>query len=657
MNTNLTIDLNNVEIFPENTVITTDDYGNPLSYIYDDEWEYSSMQKVAVGKTTKVTFKSIPIEYRQGVQRSLHHVIKYLTERDKVKPTISSVERWRSGLSMTAKALGHCNWNELLNKKTFKEFQSNIKSLSLKLSALAKPRIALNKLYECNLCARAFAISDFRYLGRDEEVEQHIAIPINMYQKLLQKAISDVERYHQYRHDINKLMEHGYLINHEELARVDVSQTTNAARQRGALRCGKIAHSIPNFKITLVGGDYARIQVSCIIVVLAFSGARVGEVLSFRKDSYEEIRTEKTIIARLKGDTSKGNDGLPKAVSWQTHPIAKDALELAYDMTDHLRQNHTSEVNEKLESGSLSKGRLEHVLRELKGAFIPLVKSQELNSYVLKGLDLKIKTYMRNMRICAVKDEVNEFDMLNPSREGQLKLGGELPRLSPHDFRRTFAVFFKRYGFGSVSAIKFQYKHENIEMSDYYANNAALQAMEDVLLDTDLLELMKVEGINLGVDIFDEIYHKSQHLSGIGGERIAQEKFNAIKDGKKVYMSRTEIEVLVRNGSLSVVKLPTGGYCLNATCSRVCGISQFSAETKPCEHKVVTDTEAKILLRQNKRLVGVFRGMNTGDSLNQSLLVGMKQKIKLNEMTLIKHELKFEYFEDAVLGLISLQEV
>lgn len=90
-------------------------------------------------------------------------------------------------------------------------------------------------------------------------------------------------------------------------------------------------------------------------------------------------------------------------------------------------------------------------------------------------------------------------------------------------------------------------------MSDYYGNNARLQAMEDVLLDNDLLKLMNEEGIQMGVDIFDEIYNESEHLGGAGGEHIAKDRFerlssgdpmmNSILIGQKQKIQRNELKI------------------------------------------------------------------------------------------------------------------
>jgi hypothetical protein len=419
-------------------------------------------------------------------------------------------------------------------------------------------------------------------------------------------------------------------------------------------RVGKIKHDIPNFSIKGNGAALGKIMNHCMLVTLAFSGVRIGEAVSLSKDSYETRVANGNEVPVIKGETTKGNDGIPKAITLQTHPIVKDALELASDMTENLRIMYKQRINEQLNNGVLTLENHRAAMDEVNGAFIPLKPETQKVNYVQSNMHEKLFKMFRY--VTATQADVSEFDQLNPSRAGQLKVGVSLPKLSPHDFRRTFAVFFKRYGFGAADTIKFQYKHGNINMSEYYQNNADLQAMEDILLDADLLKIMNDEGIEMAIDAFDDVYNKSEGLSGVEGERIAKDKFEKLKGGHDIYMTRTEIEMLVRNGSLAIVKLPTGGYCTNSTCSRVGGITQFSTDKKPCIHQIVTDSQAKVILRQNSRLIKTFRALNTGDPLECSNLIALKQKIKRNEVTIQKHNLKSEAFDDAVKGIIAMQE-
>ncbi|MEZ9056864.1 hypothetical protein [Vibrio pelagius] len=249
-------------------------------------------------------------------------------------------------------------------------------------------------------------------------------------------------------------------------------------------------------------------------------------------------------ISFLKGETTKTVDGIPKKEVWQTHSISKDALELTYDCTEYLRAIYTDEVNKQYTESPINSDEHKRTLRALEAVFLPVtIEGKKTNYSSTAARSKNLKSYLNRLNIKATKEDVESFNTLNPSWQGQLKEGCFLPKISAHDFRRSFAVFFKRYGFGTTSTIKFQYKHRNINMSDYYGKNAQLQHMEDVLLDADLIQLLHEEGVNLGVDIFDEIYNGSETLSGAGGERIAKDKFEKLRTGDKVYMQERKLSL------------------------------------------------------------------------------------------------------------------
>jgi integrase len=564
---------------------------------------------------------------------------------------------WSWSLTKLAECLGCCDWHTLDNDSTYRRFKRTLKEKQLGRRTIESMGLVLNKMIEGGVVNRIIIQKDLLRFANTSNVLQHIAIPIGMYSRLLGIAIKKVEQFHPYRHKISQVMSEYYAVEDKLDSRLSNGEIANVwfSEKRAALRAG-IKHEIPDFTLKASGNELREIQLHCLIVVLAFSGIRIGEALSLEPSSYhEKQKSEGAPISLLRGETTKSESGVPRTVIWQTHPIVKDALELAHDMTASLRGDYLSKAKEQLDDGEFNKANYESALREINSTFI-MARRKKHTIYSFTNSATMLGILPKALKLKATQTDVDEFNLLNPHREGQMVDGGYLPKLSNHDFRRSFAVFFKRYGFGSSTSIKFQYKHRNINMSDYYANNASLQAMEDLLMDNDLLTLMNEEGIKMGVDIFDDIYNKSEHLSGVSGERIANDKFQQLQSGERVYMARDEIESLLRNGSLSVVKLPTGGYCLNATCSRVCSVGQFNAEIKPCVHQVTTDKEAKVLLRQNKRLIASFREMNTGDSLMQSVLIGIKQKIQLNEITLNKHELEYEAFNDDVASIIQMEK-
>ena len=658
MNISETIKIKKVPQFNDDIVVTYCTDGTPCSHIYDDNWDYSGGEKRGKGKKARVPFHTIDSRFRKGVQSTIWYICEEHKSRHKTALTSSQVGTIKDGLVRICEALGSCNWSVLSDDRIYKSFERNlVRSLqgrSVSTTYIERIVSAFNQLNRHNLLHRYIDGKVFKSKFQYKDTVQSVAIPIAIYQAILTDAIQTVETYHEHRHEIARVMKIFHEIYVEEKNSKTKSQEVNAVSQRVLRRVSQIKHDIPDFSIKGDGVALGIIMRHCMLVTLAFSGVRIGEALSLSKDSYEIRVANGNEVPVIKGETTKGNDGIPKNVTWQTHPIVKDALELAYDMTENLRTMYKQRINEQLNDGVLTLEKHQTAMDEVNGAFIPLRPFIVQSTYVQTNLSAKLIEMIRYYT--ATKADVNEFDQLNPSRAGKLKVGGFLPKLSPHDFRRTFAVFFKRYGFGSAATIKFQYKHDNINMSEYYQNNADLQAMEDILLDADLLKIMNDEGIEMAIDAFDEVYNKSEGLSGVEGERIAKDKFKELKDGHDIYMTRTEIEVLVRNGSLAIVKLPTGGYCTNSTCSRVGGITQFSTDKKACIHQIVTDNQAKVILRQNSRLIKTFRALNTGDPLECSNLIALKQKIKRNEITIQKHNLKYEAFNDEVKSIIVMQE-
>lgn len=645
--------------------------GKVKSRRYSKSWDFSGSETVAKGKKAVVSFTKTKKSDRQAIQDTLAELYHFHKDKDAQAPTSGSLRAWKRGLEHIANALGSTEWTKIDSRQGFRTFKLQLKALNLgKKTITNNVVVSLNKLFENGFVERIVEGSVLADLGNDKGVKQYMAIPIGMYQQLLGNVIAAVDTYHPYRNkiarvlreadDIKTRVDNGenVLKGHRGASPLPVlSIEAGAVHSRVQIaRKLLIKHNIPDFGVNDLTTQLGVLQSSCAMVLLAFSGTRIGEMISFNKDSYQTIKMDGgKEIPVLHGETSKGSDGKPKPDTWQTHLIAKDTLELAYDMTEPLREGYKVKIESMFEGGEFTVDQYQHALKEVESAFVPCDKHRQQTIFVASGFARKLNVLMKAFDIRATEEDVDEFNLLNPSIEGMLKVGGYLPKLTPHDLRRTFAVFFKRYGFGGASGIKFQYKHTNINMSDYYANNAQLMSMHDVLMDDDLLQMMEEEDIRLGIDIYDDIYNGSEHLSGVGGERIAQDKFKKMKAGHEVYMARSEIEILVRNGSLAAVQLPTGGYCTNGECERICGMGLFIGEKKSCIHKVVTDKEAKNMARQRKRLIDKFQGFNSGDTMRTSILVGLKQKIKEIEVTLVTHGIKHEAFEDKVRGLIDVR--
>ncbi|EJU9030742.1 hypothetical protein N5K68_001658 [Vibrio cholerae] len=623
-------------------------------------WDFSPSHTGGVRYGLTVGFRATKPEYVNGIQDALYKIYHDYKNKNLSYLSVSYMENLKAGLQHVADCLGGTEWCNLENNRELKSFLRQLKQKKLGLSSISHILQSLNKLTECGELNVYIDSKALRKCASGNESKQHVAIPHRLYQRILSRALEVVEKYHPYRHDISNVMSQAYDIHKriwsgERLAtdgrgngRDEVSMSPNAISDRvtRAMKC--IGHDIPDFDVKLDGAALSDILVSSLIVIQGFSGVRIGEAASLNANSADKVIVNNKEVTVLTGETTKGNNAKPKTVTWQSHPVAKVALELAYDMMAANRAFYQKDVDEKERQGE-TKENINHMRRQLESAFlVPTTTKQVSNNYIFNPWKA-LKKFIKNLDYKATTEDVEEFNMLNPTREGELKIGGTYSGLSSHDFRRTFAVFFVRYGFGTASGIKFQFKHENINMSGYYANNAELAQMNDLLMDEDILEDLKEAGIDLGVDIFDEIFNQSEHLSGARGEAIMQDRMKKLEAGESIFMTREEIEENLRRGNFHIMQLPSGAYCTNGSCDRVCGTLSFRAEIKECEHKVVSDKGAKVIAKQRDRLIAKFTHLNTGDVLKSSILTGLKQKIQVEELTLKAHEIPYQPFNDDII--------
>ncbi|TOG10618.1 hypothetical protein CGJ08_19840 [Vibrio parahaemolyticus] len=623
-------------------------------------WDFSPSHTGGVRNGLTVSFRSTKPEHVNGIQDALYKIYHHYKNKNSARLSVGYMDILKTGLQHVADCLGGTEWCSLENNRELKSFLRQLKQKKLSSSSISTIFQLLNKLTECGELNVYIGSKALLKCASDNESKQHVAIPHRLYQRILSRALEVVEKYHPYRHDISNVMSQAYDI-HKRIwsgerlvtdgrgsGRDELSMSPHAIEQRvsSALKC--MEHDIPDFDVKLNGTALSDILVSCLIVTQGFSGVRIGEAASFNANSADEVTVNSRKVTVLTGETTKGNNAKPKTVTWQSHPVAKVALELAYDMMAANRAFYRKDVDEKERQGE-TKENIKHMRRQLESAFlVPSATMQTSNNYIFRQ-KLLLKKFIKNLDYKATTEDVEEFNMLNPTREGELKIGGTYSGLTSHDFRRTFAVFFVRYGFGTASGIKFQFKHENINMSGYYANNAELAQMNDLLMDEDILEDLKEAGIDLGVDIFDEIFNQSEHLSGARGEAIMQDRMKKLEAGESIFMTREEIEENLRRGNFHIMQLPSGAYCTNGSCDRVCGTLSFRAEIKECEHKVVSDKGAKVIAKQRDRLIAKFTNLNTGDPLKSSILTGLKQKIQVEELTLKAHEIPYQPFNDDII--------
>lgn len=636
----------------ENPYVTFSTQIKGVSRVLDHVWDFTAQND----NIREVRFTAIPDEHRINVQWTVFNLYQNLKEKDLASHvTVSKLARYANALSAIIRFWGKSDFSLLSTNNSWREFKQSLNG-QYSIGGLEQFVTIVNQMDKVGIVNRRTKIEEFRSLAKDHNRKQHIALPPIMHAHLLENILGTIDKYHSHRNEISAVMSEALEFRdtcreewkHKIKRYKNPELSFNILIQK--LLKNQVQHNIPNFDFDFTGHWANNILKDCIMAVVLFSGCRKSEALSMNKDSYSVIQD----VSILKGLSSKGNRGVPITETWVTHPIVEKALELASDITEYSRVFHKNYLDEAQLDGAISKDFYDRAVRELDSAFIT-AKTPEYRKNTIRRSYLMSINKMINVDILGIvdKENVREFDLLNPTWLGELKVNGAFPQLSLHALRRSFAVFMIRNKLGNLQTIKYQYKHKNINMSGWYANNAKLARMENILLDKELFQLVDMETEELAIEAFDDIYNHSEALSGGGGDRIAKEKEDKLQRGERIVMSRDEIKRLVQNKSLSIVLLPTGGYCTNPTCDRLCSIELFVAKNKPCEHQVFTDKSAKILAVEHKRLIKTFREINEiRDYAYSRILAGYKEKILHIENSLKVHEIDFKPFKDEIENLI-----
>ncbi|MBL4253224.1 hypothetical protein [Vibrio fluvialis] len=647
----------------ENPYVTFDTDDNGVSRVFDLEWDFHALNQ---NKKT-FSFGHINEKYRHDIQSYLYALMQWQKKSSSSDShvAVSSLINYRNKLNTLATRWGKSEFSLLSSEREWKKCTRKLEGVGC-LSVCRYLASIINALNKVGLVTRYVHKREYiNWVKPDAGDGQAIAFPEVIYVSILKIVVEFVETYHPYRYQISEAMEKLYTYQDEifnaELKALGMSTLTTRQMNTLLMKVHRVTKewpertAIPNFSFNRKGNWLGRLLRMCFICLGLFSAARKEELLSMNKDSYDDSLAA---VPKISGFSTKGNKGEKIYTTWNTAPIAKLALELVFDATQATRKYSLKKLDDGYQNGQLTKDQYNAKKKDLESAFIspeiPYASDGLMNKtslkYTIEGARDALN--MKEFNITATAEDVDEFDLLNPERTGCLNVGGALPKLSPHDLRRSFVVFMVKNRLGNALTVKYQLKHRNINMSNWYANYSELARTNQMLMDTQLMSDFEEAIESSAVDAWDEIYNVSDTLSGAEGERIAQTKAERLAQGEEIVMSRSELLALVRSGDKSIVLLPTGGYCTNRNCERLCSLMDIVEA--PCEHKIITDKAAKRLSRERDNLIASFRVINDmGDYANELILDARKKKIQSIEPTLVKHNIPFDNFNDGIKAVWS----
>ncbi|WP_254620288.1 site-specific integrase [Vibrio metschnikovii] len=600
-------------------VVSYTPLGQPLSYFSDDRW-------ISYDYKIDLSFDNL----YSGFKKECKYLVFEIINDNNLINIQSYSSKYIQAFSIFCRCIWECGGRDFgyINSDSgFRRFVEVAKSKKLRYKTWKNYLVLIPLLYERGVITRKIENADklAHILSKDNgDIQQTIALPENIASAYFKAALDVVSKFHPYSKMISGAYD-SFWKDYQD--NIDKGLSVPIARSKAQKLNESFLNSL-DMKLDLKGEWLSWLRGACYIVIAGFTGCRDGEIKSFTKHSYKELKYADKIISIVEGKHTKPNvAGVSRNVSWVTIPAVKDAIELIWNSYDFARliwderASHLSSEHEK-----------DRIIRDLDSLFLQFSPTATRPRAGRQAIDKSLRSFVRSVDYRATSQDVKEFNLLNPSRKGELTIG-EILVPNPHCFRRTFAVYLVRNKLASLLDLKHQFKHMNIAMTSWYANQSNVAGYSDMMLDEELKADIAKENHEFMTDTLYYIYNEAESLSGVEGKRI-----QSLRDGNQstIYMSREEISQQVRNGQLSIIETPVG-HCTNPQCNRLC-------DTPACKYEVVTKDKAILLATKREQLISKFKSLVKINARMPNIMSKLYYEIKTIELCLNDHNIAYETF-------------
>lgn len=597
---------------------TTD--GEPYSYYRDDRW-------IILSEDIDVNFGNLGIEFKSLCKELLYKIFN----NNELVSKKSAAKKYVQAFSIFSKCIIECggtNFTFINSDKGFREFVNVAQHKKLKYKTWKNYLIILNILKSEGVISRVIDNAEELavLLSNSQRIShQTIALPENIASNYFKVALDIVAKYHPNRKTISDTYEN-FIQDYNK--NIEQGSSVTTASEYAKNNYHEITKTI-DFKLDLTGQWLSQIRASCYVVIAAFTGCRDGEIKSFTRSSYQEKKYAGMTIPIVNGVHTKVNiAGVGRETSWVTIPAVKLAIELIWDIYDFSRSAWKERAKSCFHPDEQRK-----MIREADSLFISYSPTAKHPAAGRQGIECSLKQFVKLVNYRPAYNDVTEFNLLNPSRKGELKIGESL-NVNPHCFRRTFAVYLVRNKLSSLLDLKHQFKHINIAMTSWYSNQANVAGYFDMMLDKELLLDIAQENHDFMTDTLYHIYNEAESLSGAEGKRIANLRG---EDRSSIYLSRDEISKQIRDGQMSIIETPVG-HCTNPQCNRIC-------DAPICKYAVITKTKALELFPKRSLLITKFESLIEFGVKMPNILSKLYYEIKSIEQCFKDHNIAFDVFK------------
>lgn len=294
-----------------------------------------------------------------------------------------------------------------------------------------------------------------------------------------------------------------------------------------------LAQKLPNIPLsnaTEFQRYLGQLITASYIVCGGFSGMRDSELDKLTPNSYYSDTFEGREYHMLQSHTFKLGE---KRETWVTASSSKIAIELMTTLTEKWRQE--VDYPDKKYANSLWVN---------QGARSKVPK-------LISDWNLRLKRFCKHFNFIVTEEDYQECLDSNPKSHEKVEkqvIVGKPWLMTTHQFRRSLAFYCIKNRFGTMVALKQQFKHLYLAMTEWYTNGGKLASYRSLIVDEKIQAMLEDINAETTANKIFKQWHSNEKLSGSHGKAIVKMR----GDVPTIYSSWDVIYQAVKNGKLTL---------------------------------------------------------------------------------------------------------
>ncbi|MFV8449953.1 hypothetical protein ACNO65_07690 [Vibrio campbellii] len=356
------------------------------------------------------------------------------------------------------------------------------------------------------------------------------------------------------------------------------------------------------------------------IVCGGFSGMRDSELDKLTPNSYYKDTLSGRVHHMLQSHTFKLGE---KRETWVTAASSKTAIDLMTALTKRWRSEATYPDEKYADSLWLNQG------------------ARSVPSRLITKWNDRLQRFCKQFDFVVTEEDYQECLTSNPRSLDKVKrtviIGKPWP-MATHQFRRTLAFYCVKNRLGTLIALKQQFKHLYLSMTEWYTNGGKLASLRDLKVDTKIQQALEEINAETTANKIFKQWHSDEKLSGSHGQAIMKMR----GDVPTIYSSWDVIYRAVKKGKLTLHGT-SHSYCKSGYDCDMDGVvtPQFCVDCSSGS-SIIDEQQAKWWQKRHRSLSAY---MATGDDITVTDRSHYITQIRAAENVMRDFKMEFTPFE------------